>query len=255
MGDYYEYEGGLVRVDRDEVFYVENGELISLKILSGGVLSNDPKKPTIIRGKPFTWANVREIGKTKKKGLLAKVTDLFVKNTDVYKAMKNSGNEVISSAADKLKDDTVDKAAKNLGKSAAIAAGVIGVGGVMMLADSGFKLLDGVKGKLDAAKDAKDAADLAKREDSMELETLEGSWLNDSSAIDQLGKAGDVGKDLVDVVSDHGGDVLSGIQDLLGKTGSTAPGEPGAAQAGFGGMGLIFLILFGLMLFGGSRKK
>lgn len=68
-------DGQLVRVDRGEVFYVENGNGISLNQLSGGKLSNDGSHPTIIKGKPYTWANVVE-GANTKTGLKAALSAL-----------------------------------------------------------------------------------------------------------------------------------------------------------------------------------
>lgn len=122
-------DGQLVRVDRGEVFYVENGQGISLNQLSGGKLSNDASNPTMIKGRPYTWANVVEGGNQKTGGLIKQLGQSI-------KALATGGVKKVATEAAKNPEQLLKagKQAKTLVITGGLTAATAGLAGPSLLA-------------------------------------------------------------------------------------------------------------------------
>lgn len=132
-------DGQLVRVDRGEVFYVENGQGISLNQLSGGKLSNDASNPTMINGRPYTWANVVEGGNQKSGGLINQLGQSI-------KALVTGGVKKVATEAAKNPEQLLKagKQAKTLVITGGLTAATAGLAGPSLL-KAGKDLVSKVK--------------------------------------------------------------------------------------------------------------
>lgn len=116
------YEGKLIRVNKDRVYKIENGEASYVSSL-----------PTMVKGKSLGWNDVIEVGDKGLKGLVNKI----ISKSPETKALNSSAvPESIKSKADTVKQGVVNESPKGLLQGLALGATVAGAGLLSTLGSS-----------------------------------------------------------------------------------------------------------------------